>query len=115
MWELMGVVTGTASLLLTFFALRVAPVPYLGTIYVRGHFLVPTIAPKMNLFYHWPYGCGLDHIEWWVSVISIAIPVCLNQYWFCKMLAKARRALNGTSRATQDRRERERIRVGKKG
>lgn len=101
--------------LVSFFALRVAPVPYLGKLYLDGHFLVPSKTPKMGLFHAHPYGCGLHDGEWWVSVISIALPVFLNQYWFYLMLRKAWRTLKGTSRHSKERRERERVAVGKEG
>ena len=80
--------------MLAFFVLRVLPVQYLGDLYVRGHFLVETRAPKMGLIDSSnAYGCGLKPVEWWTSVISIPIPVALNLFWFGKMLLKAGRVV----------------------
>ena len=88
--------------ILSFFALRVAVLPYLGNAYLNSHFLVPTDAPKIELVSREnAYGCGLGPIEWGVSVVSIALPVAMNQFWFCKMLAKVWRMATGTSRAAR--------------
>ena len=91
--------------LLSFFAVRVAPVPFLGAKYVDAHFRVPTTAPKIGLVSSEnAYGCNLNPAEWAVSVVSIALPVALNLFWFLKMLAKAWRTLAGTSARDRNKR-----------
>ena len=92
--------------LLSFFLLRIAPLPILGSAYLRGHYLEPTTAPKMGLIDETnAYGCGLAPGEWWVSAVSIPIPVALNIYWFGLMVRKAVRELTGTSKSVRGRKE----------
>ena len=92
--------------LLAFFMLRIAPLPLLASAYLRGHFLEPTTAPKMGLIDDAnAYGCGLSPTEWWVSAVSIPIPVALNICWFALMVREAILQLSGKAKTVRGRKE----------
>ena len=69
--------------MLAFFVVRILPVPYILYSYVNTMVLA--------------LGCGVSSAEWIAGLIMIPIPVCLNLFWFQKILKKASRMLFGKS------------------
>ena len=65
---------------LTFFVVRVLPVPYILYAYVATHVLTPG-------------GCNYSAGEYATSLLTVPIPICLNLFWFYKIVSKAMRML----------------------
>ena len=66
--------------LLGFFVVRILPVPYILYAYVNTLVLGG--------------GCGISNAEWIAGLIMTPIPVCLNIFWFQKIVKKAMRMLS---------------------
>lgn len=68
--------------MLSFFVVRIIPVPAIAYFIVDSHLLTT-------------HSCGLSTAWWWISVTTVPIPVMLNCFWFYKMVRKALRMLGG--------------------
>ena len=69
--------------MIAFFIVRILPVPYLLYSYVNTLILNG--------------GCGMSTAEWVAGIVMVPIPVCLNIFWFNKIVNKAMRMLSGKS------------------
>ena len=67
-------------LLLTFALWRIAPIPVVLYAYAAAHFTG---------------SCGLSTAEWWVSALSVPIPLLLNAFFFRGLVRKAVRVHRG--------------------
>ena len=75
---------------------------YIGLVWAFT-FLVARVLPVPFIMYAWFYthlyphtgGCGgdLSTVEYFVSLITVPIPVALNLFWFYKIVSKARRMM----------------------
>ncbi len=65
---------------LSFFAVRIIPVPLL----LRAYY---------SLFF--AQSCGLTAFELVVGITTLPIPICLNLFWFYKIISKAQRMMSG--------------------
>jgi hypothetical protein len=71
---------------LSFFAVRVVPVPWLVYIYSKIFVI---------------QGCGMTTFQRVLGLVTIPIPICLNLYWFYLILRKARSMLFGKKKDGQ--------------
>lgn len=107
--------------LVSFFLVRIAPMPWLIYEYVRLHYEVSLMHDQRN---HKPrdafapmassvhasasegrgidrvcslgmQGAGLLSFEWAISLVTVPVPFILNSYWFVLMTKKAMRLLSG--------------------
>ena len=77
-------------LLLTFALWRIAPIPAVLYAYAATLFLGEG-------------ACGLTTAEWWVSALSVPIPLFLNAYFFRGLAKKALRILSHSPKASPKR------------